>query len=338
MYGALLCAARSGVARRGGSAGCGLDRVGPVCDVERLGRERLELLLLLLLLALRLLRLLARLDLLFRRQQRRVRPLHHLGQLRLNATVVACTRQRDSRDARGGEGGRRVARVLRPHRPRAGVGALASFSSKPILNSRTGTRSGRVPGVPGRSSCRVAARILLPALARPVAHKDSENGKLPKTILIFPGYGTEDLRGPRHLPQIRETRRKRMVGVPSRRAFLVAAVALLVCLAAADAAKPSKKGKSSVAPVQGGLQAGVQLVKNALAMVWKAVAAILGAVNPCLPNGIFDCGKSVQKFAGLSLLASSVPERLVAHILLAPVPRICVCSNARSMQTPSSKA
>ena len=105
MYGALLCAARSGVARRGGSAGCGLDRVGPVCDVERLGRERLELLLLLLLLALRLLRLLARLDLLFRRQQRRVRPLHHLGQLRLNATVVACTRQRDSRDARGGGGG-----------------------------------------------------------------------------------------------------------------------------------------------------------------------------------------------------------------------------------------
>jgi len=190
----------------------------------------------------------------------------------------------------------------------------------------------------GAFPCRVAARILLPALARPVAHKDSENGKLPKTILIFPGYGTEDLRGPRHLPQIRETRRKRMVGVPSRRAFLVAAVALLVCLAAADAAKPSKKGKSSVAAVQGGLQAGVQLVKNALAMVWKAVAAILGAVNPCLPNGIFDCGKSVQKFAGLSLLASSVPERLVAHILLAPVPRICVCSNTRSMQTPSSKA
>ena len=70
----------------------------------------------------------------------------------------------------------------------------------------------------------------------------------------------------------------------------------LLCVEAEG--KPSTKGGGSVSPLTEGLLKGLEALKQVLLMVWNAVKIVLGALNPCLPNGVINCDQSLKEFAG----------------------------------------
>ena len=77
--------------------------------------------------------------------------------------------------------------------------------------------------------------------------------------------------------------------------MVICAVSLL-CVEAEQ--KPSAKGSGAVSPLTAGLLKGLAALKQVLAMVWNAVKMVLGALNPCLPNGVINCDQSIKEFAG----------------------------------------
>ncbi|KAJ1477243.1 hypothetical protein T484DRAFT_1906652 [Baffinella frigidus] len=80
--------------------------------------------------------------------------------------------------------------------------------------------------------------------------------------------------------------------------FLAGCVLLLLCVGTAADEKPSPKGSGSVSPLTEGLMAGLAAVKKVLVLVLNAIKIVLGAINPCLPNGVINCDQSLKEFAG----------------------------------------